>query len=327
MERWARELSTRLPVIGKAKYQVEFPPSGFEHRLGQPWEQVLLPVKAARISAPLILCPANLAPVASRNTVVVVHDAAPLRFPGDYSKAYVAWQRLVLPRIVRRARCVITPSEFSKQELVETCGADSAKVRVVSPGIRDELRSAAKTSRPLGVMGLDEPYVLVVASKIGRKNLGVLQKASEELRKSGVSLVSVGGGRPEMRSGEPEASIRSLGPVDESQLLSIYAGASALVLPSVYEGYGLPVIEAMASGVPVVCSNAAALPQAAGGAALLVDPHDCEGFASALMLVVTDQSVRSELIDKGLERTRGMTWDATARTIDSICLELIAQTD
>ena len=121
VERWARELCARLP------YTVHRPPEALSHRLGHAWEQGLLPLLSAR--APALLCPANLAPVAARNVVVVIHDAAPLRRPDWYSGAYAAFQRRVLPLIARRARAVITVSEFSRDELREI-GRASCRERV-----------------------------------------------------------------------------------------------------------------------------------------------------------------------------------------------------
>jgi hypothetical protein len=108
VERWARELVARLP------YTVHRPPGALSHRAGHAWEQGLLPVLSAR--APALLCPANLAPVAARNVVVVIHDAAPLRHPGWYSGLYAAFQRRILPLIAQRARRVITVSAFSRDE-------------------------------------------------------------------------------------------------------------------------------------------------------------------------------------------------------------------
>ena len=104
MERWARELAARLPALRPGAYAVLRPPPPLAHRAGQAWEQLVLPARAARLRAPLLLCPANLAPVASRRTVLVLHDAAALRHPAWYSGAYAAWQRRLLPLLAARAR-------------------------------------------------------------------------------------------------------------------------------------------------------------------------------------------------------------------------------
>jgi len=120
VERWARELCARLP------YRTLAPPPALAHRAGHAWEQFVLPVQSAR--ADVLLCPANLAPVAARNVVVILHDAAPLRLPGAYSGLYAAWQRRLLPLIARRARTVITVSPFSRNELKELLNVEAEVV-------------------------------------------------------------------------------------------------------------------------------------------------------------------------------------------------------
>src|SRR3954452_25024752 len=137
VERWARELCARLP------YTVHRPPAALSHRAGHAWEQSLLPLLSAR--APALLCPANLAPVAARNVVVVIHDAAPLRHPGWYSRLYAAWQRRVLPLIARRALRVVTVSPFSRAELRELLGIEAA---VVYGGVDERFAPGPKAARP-----------------------------------------------------------------------------------------------------------------------------------------------------------------------------------
>src|SRR4051795_2550936 len=165
VERWARELCARLP------YTVHRPPRALAHRAGHGWEQGVLPLLSAR--APALLCPANLAPVAARNVVVVIHDAAPLRHPGWYSALYAAWQRRLLPLVARRARRVITVSEFSRRELRELLGVDAA---VVPGGVDPRFRPGPRSERP---------YVLCVASHTARKNLAALAP----LARAGVDVV------------------------------------------------------------------------------------------------------------------------------------------
>src|SRR3712207_5811023 len=114
VERWARELSGRLPALRRDRYVGLRAPPALARRGGHAWEQTVLPLRAVRVGARALLCPANLAPLAFSRTVVVLHDAAPLRHPGWYAGGYATWQRLLLPAVARRARHVITPSEFSR---------------------------------------------------------------------------------------------------------------------------------------------------------------------------------------------------------------------
>ena len=275
VERWARELCARLP------YRTLAPPPALAHRAGHAWEQFVLPVQSAR--ADVLLCPANLAPVAARNVVVILHDAAPLRLPGAYSGLYTAWQRRLLPLIARRARTVITVSPFSRNELKELLNVEA---EVVYGGVDPRFSPDAAPARR------ERPYVLCVASHTARKNLRALVPAAAALARDGVELVVAGGHRPQF-------------------------SAEAFVLPSLYEGFGLPVLEAMASGTPVVAADTSALPDTAGGAARLVEP-DPEALREALTTLLGDQDERARLRTLGLERARPFTWERTAREVDAI---------
>jgi glycosyltransferase involved in cell wall biosynthesis len=303
VERWARELRTRLPELRPERYAVAQPPQALSHRLGHAWEQAWLPV-AAR-NAAWLLCPANLAPLAARNIAVVIHDAAPLREPSWYSDAYVRWQRFVLPRVARRARLLITVSEFSRGELHELLGVDAAVV----PGGVDE-RFTPGAEPPV----FERPYVLTVASRTARKNLGALEETARRLRASGMELVAAGGDRPQFRDDGGASAVRSLGHVPDDELPGLYAGAQCFVLPSLYEGFGLPCLEAMACGTPVVASSAGALAETCGDAALLVDPNDQAAIADAVQRAIGDEHLRAA----GLERAAQFSWDRTAREVDAL---------
>jgi glycosyltransferase involved in cell wall biosynthesis len=311
VERWARELAVRLPALRPDRYAVWAPRPRLVHRAGHAWEQVVLPARATLARAELLLGPANLAPLAFGRNVVVVHDVAALRHPGWYAPAYVAWQRALLPRIARRARLVVTVSEFSRRELRDLLGVDAV---VVPGGVGEAFRPDADPAPARALLGLERPYVLTVASRTARKNLGALAETARRLAADGVELVAAGGDRPQFQA-EPEvAGVRSVGRVDEALLPGLYAGAEAFVLPSVYEGFGLPVLEAMAAGVPVVAADAAALPETSAGAALLADPGDQRAVAEA---VAAAMDRKQELRASGLARAAGFSWEATARALDA----------
>jgi glycosyltransferase involved in cell wall biosynthesis len=285
VERVAREMVARLPRLAPGRYRVVRPPAG---QLG---EQAYLPLLASE----LIYSPANLAPVASRRNVVVIHDAAALRHPEWYSRPYVAWQRVVLPRIARNARLVITVSEFSRREIEDVLGATAT---VIPNGVDERFR-------PSGDKG---DYALVVGTRIARKNVAALEDTARALRARGIKLVAVGSSRRYMRA-EATATIEQLGYVPDEELPGLYARARVLLMPSLYEGFGLPVLEAMASGTPVVAANRGALPETCGDAALVVEPED---FATAALQAIDDE----RLVAAGLERAAHFTWDRTARETD-----------
>jgi glycosyltransferase involved in cell wall biosynthesis len=315
VERWARELAVRLPGLRPERYVVLRPPRRLAHRAGHAWEQAVLPLRAR--SAAAVLCPANLAPVAHPRTVLVLHDAAPLRHPGWYSNTYVAWQRRLLPVLARRALHVIAPSEFSRRELGELLGLPHERVSVVPGGVDPAFSPAADAARARAALSLARPYVLCVASHTARKNLGALAPAARALAADGIDVVVAGGHRPQFAAEAGLGALRLLGHVPDGLLPGLYAGAEAFALPSHYEGFGLPVLEAMAAGVPVVAADTAALPETCGGAARLVPP-DGEAVRDALLGLLGDAAERERLRDAGLARAARFTWDATARGVDAV---------
>jgi glycosyltransferase involved in cell wall biosynthesis len=315
VERWARELVARLPALRPGGYVVMRPPPALAHRAGHAWEQLVLPARAARARA--LLCPANLAPLAHPRAVVVIHDAAPLRHPGWYSGAYAAWQRRLLPAIARRALRVMTVSEFSRGELVELLGLAPERVAVVPGGVDERFTPAADPGPARRALGLAHPYVLCVASHTARKNLAALVPAAARLAADGVDVVVAGGHRPQFTRERGLERLRLLGHVDDALLPGLYAGAAAFVLPSRYEGFGLPVLEAMAAGAPVVAAAAGALPETCGGAARLAEP-DGEAIAAALTALLGDGAERERLRAAGLARAAAFSWEATARAVDAL---------
>jgi glycosyltransferase involved in cell wall biosynthesis len=308
VERWARELAARLPKVGP--YEVIRPPTALSHRAGHAWEQAALPVRARK--AELLLNPANLAPVAFPRNVVVIHDAAALRDPTWYSPAYAALQRRLLPLIANRARLVITVSEFSRRELQALLEVDA---KVVPGGVDPRFRPDADPEPARAALNLSRPYVLTVASQTARKNLSSLTATARRLETQGIELVAAGGGRPQFRDeAHQRAGIRALGHVPDDHLPGLYAGAAAFVLPSLYEGFGLTCLEAMACAVPVVAARAGALPEICGDAARYADPRDEAGLADAVDAAIGDDSARAA----GPARAKQFTWDRTVSELDAL---------
>jgi glycosyltransferase involved in cell wall biosynthesis len=323
VERFSREMIRRLPALRPQRYRVIRPPTGLAHRAGHVWEQAVLPLRAA--GAELIYSPANLAPVLSRANVLVLHDLAAFRHPEAYSPTYLRYQRVLLPALARRARRVITVSEFSKTELVDLLHLEPAEVLVIPEGVGEQFapQPAAQLDLVKAHYGLERPYVVTLGTVSTRKNLGALSEAARALAERGIELVLAGSDRGYLRA--PDVSLRRLGYVAEERLAALYAGALALVLPSRYEGFGLPCLEAMACGTPVVAARSGALPETVGDAAVLIDAGDAEGFASALLSLAGDATARERMVAAGRERAAAFPWSRTAELTDRAIGELLGE--
>ena len=180
-------------------------------------------------------------------------------------------------------------------------------------GVDARFAPSADAAPARAALGLDRPYVLTVASRTSRKNLGALDLAARRLGADGVDLVAAGGGRPQLRDA-PSASVRPLGHVPDAHLPGLYAGARAFVLPSLYEGFGLTCLEAMACGTPVVAARAGALPETCGDAALYADPRDPGELADAITRALGDERLRAA----GPRRAAAFSWERTARELDAL---------
>lgn len=322
VERWAIEMVARLPALRPDTYAIAQPPEALAHLAGHLWEQAVLPLRARLARAALLYAPANLAPLAWPRNVVMVHDAAAIRRPEWYSPTYARWQRLVLPSISQRALHVVTPSSFARAEVIELLGADPANVSVIPGGVDARFRPDADSGPALRARGLARSYVLTVGTPGPRKNLSALAAAARRLAADGVDLIVAGSGRRYIPTAHAQG-LRSIGYVPDAELPGLYAGARAFVLPSLHEGFGLPCLEAMACGVPVVAARAGALGETFGDAALMVAPEDGEGgFAEALMRILHDDELAARLREAGLALAAELTWDRAARATDALLARL-----
>ena len=311
VERVARELVARLPALKPDRYRVIAPNPSLTGARGHAWEQFALPALAR--GSRMILSPANVAPVASNRSVVMIYDIAP--FVGDwYSPAYARWHRALVPRVARRARLVLTASQVVRAQLCEILGLDPAKVATVPLGVDERFAAPVDRESVTGRFDLRRPYVLAVGSDLPRKNLALLDRIGPRLAEEGLDVVLAGSTRTYMPQGHYAA--RRLGYIHDDDLPALYAGAAALAVPSLYEGFGLGCLEAMAAGTPVVAADRGALPETCGEAALIVDPDDEDAFADAILRAAAPGPERDGLVSRGRERARGFTWARTTTSVD-----------
>lgn len=266
-----------------------------------------------------------LPPVAAARRVVTVHDLAYLTHPHCALPSLVAYLTAVVPRAVRAADRVIAVSERTADDLVEHLKVPREKIRVIHLGISPTFnaeRDDEATARVRQRYRLTEPFVLAVGTIEPRKDYETLIKAFAAARREpdGPQTLVIAG-RPgwlyegvyataeRLRLGE---AVKFLDYVPDADLPALYAAASALVMPSIYEGFGIPVIESMACGTPVVCSTGGSLPEIAGDAALLVAPGDEEALSKALARIMRDDDLRATLRSRGLRRAQHFTWDRAA---------------
>jgi alpha-1,3-rhamnosyl/mannosyltransferase len=273
------------------------------------WYPLLLPIMTTRSDVAVLHCPTFRAPFRSRVPLVVtVHDLAVLRHPETFNRWTRTYSRVAVPRVAGAAERLIAVSEFTKAETIELLGVAEERVRVVPNGIEAAFR-------PDGQVENGE-YVLAVGTREPRKNLARLAEATRRL---GVELRVVGArgwGRVELPSG-----VQLLGFVPDDRLAELYRGASCLAYPSLYEGFGIPILEAMACGTPVVTSTGGATEETAGGAAVLVEPHDTASIATG---IEEARERREELRALGLERASRFSWDAAAKQTADVYREAAA---
>jgi glycosyltransferase involved in cell wall biosynthesis len=296
--RYLRNLLAHLDGVSVRRYL--YPGSSRAAKVSRDtaWYLGSLPRKAAREGVQVLHCPGHRGPLRSSLPVVLtLHDLAVLRHPETFNRWTRSYSRAFLPRLARSATRVIAVSEFTKAEAVELLGVDADRVRVIPHGV-------APPFEPEGPAA-DGEYVLSVGTVEPRKNLARAVEAAEQV---GVELRIVG------PPGWGGVGVESVGLVDDEELARLYRGAQCLLYPSLYEGFGLPVLEAMACGTPVVTSAGGATAEVAGGAAALVDPLDVESIAAGIRAAVER---REEFREAGLARAAAFHWKTAAKaTVD-----------
>ena len=290
------------------------------------WEQFTLPRLARKYEVDILHSPANLAPLFySGRSIVHIHDLCFVVNPQWYSFTFRTAYNFAVPRLAKRATRVTTNSNNSRNDLLQFCNLSSEKVSQVYWAVDDlflEPSSSDSEEAELRVGNELEDYILYVGSLEPRKNIGTLLKAYESLRLHNPAvqskLVLIGGESPlfadvRLQVQRFKEDIIFKGFVNDKMLRAFYRQARLFVYPSLYEGFGLPPLEAMASGVPVVTSVSSSIPEVVGEAALMVSPYDHRQLAGAMERLLTDQPLRELMIEKGREQVKKFNWYRVAR--------------
>jgi glycosyltransferase involved in cell wall biosynthesis len=304
-----RVLPSRLPTINP--------------RVRIPWEQLVAPLLLRRSRADLFHGVHSVVPIASPvPTVVTVHDLAFIRFTQTFRAYNRAYLDFATRLSVRRAARVLVVSEHTKREVVGMLGVHPERVVVTPNAVREHFRVPERAALEAFRVekGLPERFVLYVGTLEPRKNLTTLLDAyAQVVKRHNVPLI-VGGGKgwlydavfQRLEQLGLREQVQFVGYIAEEELPLWYAAATVFVFPSIYEGFGMPPLEAMACGTPVIVSDSSSLPEVVGDAGLLAPPHDPVAFAEALDRVLADSALHQELRERGLVQATRFSWRTTA---------------
>ncbi|MBI5816512.1 MAG: glycosyltransferase family 4 protein [Nitrospinae bacterium] len=302
--------------------------SNENHLIGDIWENVSLPLLLRKKGVNVFHGPAFMIPLLKGHvgTVVTIHDIVSFRMPHTIPTKYALYMQLLIRTVTKRAEMVITVSEFNKRELVELLNVPEKKIKVVHHGVSPQFKPAvsgidkgALKSR----FGINNRYMLFVSNLEPRKNLVRLMQAYDKVRETlnGEYQLVICGKKGwlykdilktyEQLKGEGNIIITNY--VNEADLLTLYQNADMFVFPTLYEGFGLPVLEAMACGAPVITSNVSSLPEIAGDAAELIDPLSVEAISGAMLKLAGSADLRRSMRENGLRQAAKFSWKETAR--------------
>ena len=309
VERYGREI---LSFFGD-QCAVEMPAGAYLGFSGHAWEQFVLP---RRLSSKSILwSPANTGPLIISKQALTIHDLSPLDHPEWFRRTFTGWYRLFLPILAKRVQIIFTPSEHIRQLVVSRFGINNV---LVTPNGVDHCKFTPTAIQK--THDLPMSYILFVGSIEPRKNLTALLQAWDKIKDdfSDTWLIIVGAAGHVFRTQKlPHTMerVRFLDYIEEESLPGLYANATIFVLPSLDEGFGLPVLEAMASGTPVIVSDGGALPEVTGDAGLIFSLSKPDSLLITLKRCLGDHDLRLSMKEKGLARAKLFSWQNTAELI------------
>lgn len=283
------------------------------------WEQVTLPRYMKRHhNGELLLSLSGLSPLCYKHNILTIHDISYLLRPRSYSWAYCLYYQFMTPLAAKRAKKILTVSQFSKEELVKHLGLNGQTVAVVYNAVRPKVLLPREDKKR---------YLLAVGSLVPRKNIKRLLEAYCGMNNPDFELYIVGGMHAIYADAELSAyahtkGVRFLGYVNGVELDKLYRNATAYVNPSLYEGFGIPLVEAMVQECPPVVSDIPAFREVCGDAALYFDPSDVHDIQDKILRIMQDESLRRRLTAAGSEQVKRFSWEQSARAVKEIIGQL-----
>lgn len=309
-----RYLLSLLPHMPSELNSVK-PSQALQGIKGHVWEQFYLPTQ---LRQRLLWSPGNTGPITVSRQVLTVHDAASLDHPEWFERKFALWYNALVPRLVRKVRAIITVSNFSRERIVRLTGVRPEAVHVISNGVEPRFRPAdpETVKQVRDRFELHSPYILFVGSLEPRKNLKLLIEAWQLGSFAGATLVVVGASGhlfQRLQFDPVPEGVRLLGRVEDEILPVLYSRAAGFVYPSVYEGFGLPPLEAMACGCPVAVSDIPAHREVCGNTAMYFDPFSPEELSSRLeSLLRLGERSRASYVAGGLHHAATYSWERAA---------------
>ncbi len=282
------------------------------------WEQIELPLYLRKIGSPLLFNYNGMGPVFYKNKIITIHDLSFIVNPGWFSFRYAIFYKFFTSISAKRSKKIVTVSEFSKREIIDNLKIVPSKIEKISNAVYFEKTELRKNL-------IDSPYILTVSSLEPRKNLKRLLSAYKDLKLDGVKLVIVGAPNKIFREEETTEYFDDViywGYAEENELISLYQNALLFVFPSLYEGFGIPPLEAMYCGCPVTSSNADSLKEVCDEAAFYFDPLDTNSIKKAMIYLINNDEERSKLIEKGYKNAERFSWDKSVEKLLTIISKL-----
>jgi len=281
------------------------------------WEQINLPRYLKRNGNPLLVSFSGSGPLNYSNQIMTIHDVSQERHPEWFSPNFVRFYHFMYPRVAKKSHAVITVSEFSKREITETLNIPAEKIHVINCSAGHYHDNIQNNTSP--TVENNERYLLTVSSMDPRKNFVRLVEAFKKIDDKSVKLYIIGMkfkafNTPDLLNLINE-NIVLPGYIDDDVLRDKYRNALGFIYPSLYEGFGIPPLEAMTYGCPVINSDIPALRETSGDAVLYTDPFDIEDMTSKMNLLVSDNDLRKSLQVKGYEQAKKYSWEKSARKV------------